>query len=104
MHKKASTMVPTTTKNHQRFTKSMIPTKVTPILPDKIRAKIQQKGSTPFSSTHVKKSLRHKSGHKKSLPVTALESISKEEEELALNLSQEGSNLSEILQNEKYWS
>ena len=103
MYKKASTMVPPTAKIHQRLTKSMIPTKVTPILPDKTRKKIQQKGSTPFSSTHVKKSLGHKSGHKKSLLVTALESISKEEEELALNLSQEGSNLSEILQNEKYW-
>ena len=103
MYKKASTMVPPTAKIHQRLTKSMIPTKVTPILSDKTRKKIQQKGSTPFSSTHVKKSLGHKSGHKKSLPVTAIESISKEEEELALNLSQEGSNLSEILQNEKYW-
>ena len=76
----------------------------TPLLSSKHKAKMRTKTSTPLktSSSSINKPFSAKNRNV-FLNSGTLEGISREEEEMAINLSQQSANLSQMLDDKKYW-
>lgn len=104
VRQKTSTMVPPNSKIHKRLLKKTSLMARTPLLSSKHKAQMRTKPSTPLktSSSSINKpfSVKNRNVY---LNSKTLEGISREEEETAINLSQQSSNLSQILDDEKYW-